>query len=410
MATLDILVVGDKGHSRAKCVDWMEPFPNIEEFDLVIITLNTLTQEIFDRIPDKTRNMKPEIATLIRTGRSVWCILEKMLIPSPPKTGFKGFVEQPATNWDWCIAWPIVKEVKEGYTVEIKDEEFRPYLSKVKKWNLEIESIYQIGGGPGGLTAVEAKGLTLEPIALNKSEKYLGATIGPVDLETYGDGSICLLPKPTECDTSEAVDILIDIATGEDKVEPDWMKNIEIPGIQSLQTEIQERKSRMTDLDKEIAGLVAQSSELEKYRDVFSIHEEPQVQAVKRILKDLDIDSDRTDPGFPVDLRGNDVAVEVTSVAGKIDASSEVMFQLTRFIDKQRKNEKVILVANTYKRENPDIRRGKENFTQPVLDFLKASGVCAMTSTTLLALWKFAKKDRQKAKVLLLSTVGELKL
>ena len=36
---MDILVIGDKKHRRATCVDWMEEFPNIEEFDLVIIAL-----------------------------------------------------------------------------------------------------------------------------------------------------------------------------------------------------------------------------------------------------------------------------------------------------------------------------------------------------------------------------------
>ncbi len=147
MIFLDILVIGDKKHGRAKCVDWMEPFSNIGEFDLTIIALNTLTQEIFDRIPDKPASIACEIEKVWITGRPVWCIIEQPLFPSPPKKGPKarplGF--RVFSNYDWLSVPLVVDKVKEGTTVQLVDsmaaEKFRPYLDKVRKWDLKIQDI-----------------------------------------------------------------------------------------------------------------------------------------------------------------------------------------------------------------------------------------------------------------------------
>jgi hypothetical protein len=223
----------------------------------------------------------------------------------------------------------------------------------------------------------------------------------------YGEGCVNLLPKPTECDTHEAVEILIDIASGEERFEPEWRKEVDIPGIKHIEDEI----ARLNDeVKKKTEELNAKWQELDKYRDIFSVNDDTEVEAVQRILQDIGIRTRKTQSSFPVDLRGNGVAVEVTSVSGKIDTSSPKMFQLTRFFDKHWKNEKVILLANTYKRIRPRDRKRNQDFTPPVVDFLKLKLFCAMTSVTLFELWKLSQKDKAKAKQLILETVGELKL
>lgn len=139
---MDILVIGDDGHSRATCVHWMVTWPNIEEFDLVIVAQNTLTQEIFDQIPHKLEEIRSQILTVFLTGRSVWCIVEKMLLPSPPKTGPKGMPVSAPSSYDWLFVYPTIKQVTEGSSIRVVDETFAPYLQKVRKWSLEIENVY----------------------------------------------------------------------------------------------------------------------------------------------------------------------------------------------------------------------------------------------------------------------------
>jgi len=393
---LDILVIGDKKHGRATCVDWIEEFPNIEEFDLVIIALNTLTQKIFDRISDKPASIAREITTVWVTGRPVWCIMEDPLSPSRRAGGPKAHPYPLPSNYDWLPVPKLVDKVKAGSTLEVEDspeaQKFRPYFAKVKGWNLEIQHHEKL----------EGKGIFVSPIATNRSGKMISAAI-----QVSIGGAICLLPEPTTCSTHEAIEILIDIATGKERLEPEWMDQIEIPGISSIDSEIKQREGEAALVQRKISELKSKRLELEKYRAVFSVHEDPQVEAVNRILKDMGIETERTQPAFVIDLVGKEAAIEVTSVTGKIDSSSNKMFQLTQFIEKHHKNEKIVLVANTYKREDPKTRRGKEDFTHPVIDFLKANQVCAMTSSTLLELWK---REKSTAKNRIMQTNGELRV
>lgn len=402
---MDILVIGDDNHSRATCVHWMGTFPNIEEFDLVIVAQNTLTQEIFDQMTNKLVGIRSQILTVFNTGRPVWCIVEKMMLPSPPKSGPRALYGVPPTSYDWLFVYPTVNEVPEGSSVEIVDDKFAPYLQKVKRWSLEIENVYEHEKQQASMRPVIADGIDLKPIATNKSKKMIGARVVGVDARRYGNGEICLLPKPSECDTHEAVETLIDIATGNERTEPEWRSRVEIPGL----SDVEEKMSKIKrEFEKNMNQLQLQWRSLDSYRDVLSVHEEPQVEAVKQVLNDLGIKTKRTQPGFPVDLIAKDIAVEVTSIAGKVDSGSPKMFQLTRFFEKHRGNEKVVLVANTFKRVHPSKRKGNQNFTPEVIEFLKLNHVCTMTSLTLLDLWYLAKTDQVEARKLLYETDGEL--
>lgn len=141
---LDILVIGDDHHPKATCVNWMEPLPNIEEFDLVIVAQNSLLQEGFDQISGKLNEARQQFLTVFKTDRRIWCIIEKLMLPSPPKSGAKGFVGNPPTSYDWLFLYPTINEVKEGHSVSVVDDRFAPYMEKVKKWNLEIENVYEL--------------------------------------------------------------------------------------------------------------------------------------------------------------------------------------------------------------------------------------------------------------------------
>ena len=401
-------MIGDVDHSRATCVHWMGTWPNVEEFDLVIVAQNTLTQEIFDQLPDKLKEIRPQIFTVFKTGRSVWCIIEKMLLPSPPKTGPKAMPVSPPSSYDWLFVYPTIKQVAEGSSIRVVDETFAPYLQKVRKWNLEIQNVYTHQRQFGSIEPVEVDGLVLEPIAQNKSGKAIGARLVGVGPEFYGgSGSICFLPKPSECNTHEAIEILIDIATGEERVEPEWRPKLPIPGIDAVEKQINQLK---LDYRKQMNSLEVKWQSIDKYRDLFSVHEGPQIDAVRLVLKEIGFETQKTKPGFQVDLLGKNLAVEVTSIAGKVNSDSPKMFQLMQFFEKHRKNEKVVLIANTFKREFPSNRPGEQDFTPQVIGYLQSNAVCAMTCVTLFELWKLAKKDQAKAQKYILQTNGELRL
>ena len=127
-----------------------------------------------------------------------------------------------------------MRKVKEGSTVQLVDsmaaEKFRPYFDMVKRWDLEIQDDDRLLG----------KSVELAPIATNKSGKRISATMFVAGMLAAG---ISFLPKPTTCSTYEAIEVLIDIATGKDRLEPEWRDQIEIPGISKIDTEIKQREA-----------------------------------------------------------------------------------------------------------------------------------------------------------------------
>jgi hypothetical protein len=331
------------------------------------------------------------------------------MLPSPPKTGPKGYVSGviPPTNYDWLFVYPTIN-VAEGTSIQVIDEKFDPYAQKVKKWHFEIANVYTLEVQAGLERAVEASGVVLESIFENKSGKMIGARLVSVSPEIYGEsGSVCFLPQPSECNTHEAIETLIDIAYGQNRLEPQWRSKLDIPGIADVENEMNKIK---LEFQKRMDDLQLTQKHLDSYRNLFSITESPQIDAVKAVLKDVGFETERTKPGFPVDLQGKELAVEVTSISGKVDSASPKMFQLMRFFEKHSKGEKVLLIANTYKREFPSDRSGKEDFTPQVRDYMKINNVCGMTCVTLFELWKRSKKNPADVKKFILQTRGELRL
>ena len=126
-----ILVIGSKDHKRADCFDWLEPFPNIEEYDSLIINMWSLSQEHYDVIQNNIPEMAGSISTIIDTGREIFCILNTVMYPSPPPID----PEQPhfksinpyyisPTNYDWLPANLNVDFKKSGDCISLVNPRF----------------------------------------------------------------------------------------------------------------------------------------------------------------------------------------------------------------------------------------------------------------------------------------------
>lgn len=135
------------------------------------------------------------------------------------------------------------------------------------------------------------------------------------------------------------------------------------------------------------------------------------VKAVQITLSDLGIKTKRTEKGYPVDLISDEVAVEVTGTKSNVGVGSEKVNQIGRFKESFRKNEKIILIANTYMDLRPLDREGKMDFTPEVRKYFDAIDVCYLTSKTLFELWKDIINQKKIASTkarTILSHVGEL--
>jgi len=404
----DILVIGSLNHSRATCIDWMWDFPNIEEFDAVIVNMPSLGQAQFDHVdsyqPIKLPSAKREISTLLNTGRSVYCVYSEPITPTPKSAAGKGVVvtEGIPNCYDWLSFYPEIKKVKPGRSLSVRDQTFERYFQGLDEWQYEI----------GPPSSDEYYLFRAMPVAVNRSGKMIAARFVRSHRDSTRRGSVYLLPPLTRYSQQEAIELLIEIILGAKKsAEYPWRERIDIPGLAELQAEIGKHREAISKINKEIEEAQKRYLDRESYRDLFSPDDQLQVKAVRRMLSDLRLQTDLTKPAFVVDLIGKDMAVEVTSDAGKITTKSDSLNQVSRFIQQERKQEKVILVANTYSRLPLEERVGKENFSREVKGFLEKLEVCCLSARCLYLLWKKAQEKSmppENSKNLIFNTVGEL--
>ena len=426
---MKVLVIGSKGHDRAHCVDWLAPFPNIEEKDAVIVDLRSLDQRtldaILDKYPNKLDSLIGPLFTLLGTGRNVYCVTKPRMTRTPPPGAGQALIRPPDSNYYW-IPLPIAFQNKEGDSIEsLALPEFENYYKLVTKWNLEILGFYgddaQIHSSgsfytdyfrgiepPSKSSIVHAN---LLPIALNKSKKPVGAQI----MFDGASGSIFLLPETTKGAPEEGIETILDLVFDKKpEPKPRWWASVDVPGLGQVQKDLERLRQEIAERESKLKVLEEKKTKIELYRDVVSASGEDLESVVQKVLQNLEIETDKTPPGFPADLlKERIIAVEVTGIADKVNSDNDKMFQLQRFADDHQKGEKLVLVANTYRRLEPSARKGKMDFTPEVEKYFSKRKVCALTSLTLLELWRLVDADpSKKAEVQnrIFETDGELKL
>lgn len=384
----EILVIGSANHSRATCAYWTDNFPNIEEFDIVIVNLPSLSQTMLDYLnssePLKLPMVRNQILTLFRTGRSVFCVYSEPIVPTP-KSDIgqpKGIVETTARypdSYEWLFFCPELTKVTPGRSLVLRDQAFERYFRDLSEWQYELQ--------------VSDSRLRTVPVAVNKSGKMIAAKVMIKGRGASSSGSIYLLPPLNPYSQQESIEVLIDIILGARKTaEYPWRERISIPELSELQGEITKHREAIGKINKEIEEVQKRYLDRESYRDLFSPDDQLQVKAVRRMLFDLGIQTDLTKPAFVIDLLGRDAAIEVTSESGMTTVKSSSVTQVARFIQQQRKQEKVILVANTYSRLPLEDRIGKGNFSREAKSFLEKLGACCVSAHCLYLLWKKAQE------------------
>lgn len=416
-----VLVIGSRDHNRAECVDWLQPFPNIEEYDSVIINLQSLTQDLYDKVQMKIRGMKEPITTVFNTNREIFCIINKLIHPSPPprplgtpikRTIRVGYVSP--TNYDWLPVKIEINDQKTGTSINVHNHRFDTYFEFVKRWNLTIS--LGMKSGLGGL--IEHVLFRINLIAVNKSKKTIAGSLEIVNFlqgeGLQGYGFIHLLPPPTRCNVHQAIEIILDMICGEEVTKvPPWRKDIQVPKIKEFEQKINGKIEEIRRIQQEISGFSSHLQKWDSYRDLLTATGHKLETIVQKALTDIGIKTKKTEKGFPADLISKEVAVEITGIKGCVGVSSKKVNQTGRFKESNHKGEKIIVIANTHMNLSPKDRKGKMNFSQPVRKYFEALSVCCLTTMTLFEIWKDVmtkKRDRGNVKSKILGKNGEFTL
>lgn len=159
------------------------------------------------------------------------------------------------------------------------------------------------------------------------------------------------------------------------------IKPSDIPGwVNSIKFE------KLKELEKERSLIEDEINNLSEYLPLLYADGEQLLCAVEKALKQIGLKTERTAPGFTVDILAETIdglkkfGFEVTGTTEAIKKESKKLTQLIDFERIKKHGEKTILIANTYKNIPIPDRKDNENFTQQVVDFLSPFKILMMTS------------------------------
>lgn len=125
---------------------------------------------------------------------------------------------------------------------------------------------------------------------------------------------------------------------------------------------------------------------------------DPLELAVKKFFDFLEMKTELAEKSFPIDLfaKKSEVkfAIEVTGVSGNINNKDRKVGQAITYAGEKQEGEKIILAANTYRRQ-PVEERPSESFTKEAVKILTPFKVCMTTTVTLYTLWKDVIQGRR---------------
>jgi hypothetical protein len=194
---------------------------------------------------------------------------------------------------------------------------------------------------------------------------------------------------------------------------PIWRKDIEVPKIAQFQQKIEDKVESIKVIQQEISRIRSQMQEWESYRDLLTKTGEELVNIVQKALSDIGIKVKKTEEGFPADLIGNRIAVEITGSKGHVKVSSGKVIQTSWFKENHHRGEKIVFIANTFMDLPPQEREARDDFTTEAKKYFEASRICYLTTKTLFQLWKDVvtkKRDSRNVKKKILTEKGELTL
>ena len=282
-----ILILGAKGFSKVDCYDWNERnFPNIPDYDIVIINVLSLTRDLEERFVQS--DIKYSLYDLLDSKGIL------IAIGSPKKliTLYK------ESNYSWCPA-PLKIINESGTSFEFEDATFKDYFKNVKKYPYCFEIaddsedikyfIYNsVKNRYGKYLACKIKykkyGIIEKSIS---STGYDGTK--KVLKEIHESGDFYFLPCPTEINDKEAINFILEkfLDVYKKTPPPEWIYSIEVPGLNEIQKNIETNLQRIKQISEKNEKLREKESELTSYRELLYGTGTELEEIVKKVFTEL---------------------------------------------------------------------------------------------------------------------------
>jgi len=173
----------------------------------------------------------------------------------------------------------------------------------------------------------------------------------------------------------------------------------------------------LINLEKQFAKLKTDIDNLRIFLPLVYATGDTLVEAVIKALEFLELEAERTEPGFTADIlaRTQDdsmrFGLEIVGIEGAIKKESKKLTQVLEFERIKEHDEKTILLANTFRTLPISKRKEHEDFTPQVINFLSGHPILLMTGWDLYRMVcdiLEGKKERKNIIDLLFKDKGKL--
>jgi|GEM_PF-4573720 len=375
-----VLVIGAEKSRTVPTVGWLDEWPNIADFDVVIINLQTLDRVTLVKLSrvDKERlsRMRSQLFDLLMSRGEVYCILAPFLAFGSYIYFPDGSVEPEWSNLNWSPIGFSLTEIR-GETVMVEGEvKFDEYLRQVSGWECYLNSTASLNYIEDRLRRDNKLAPEDEvfwqslPLAMNRYGKPLSASLcfgirsrepedGDPKIRMISD-YLHLLPPPTKINLEQGIDLLIEEAKGlpARTITPDWADLYHIPGEQQLEQRINETARRIKTAEREQKKLFQAYRELQRSKSLLFEHGENLRRTVSESLKRMGFNV-RPFPAEPALLmlqtRYGRMLVDAAGRSGPAQAG-DLAHLLRHAIFAQEEDGRIwkgILIFNHYRLEDP---------------------------------------------------------
>lgn len=379
-----VLVIGSTKARSVTCVDWLDEWPDLADFDIVIINLKTLDRVTLVKLSrvDKERlaRMRAQLFTLLLSKGEVYCILAPFLAFGSYVNFPDGSMEPEWSNLNWSPIGFSFTEIR-GETVQVEGEtKFEEYLRQVTGWDCYLNSTAGLGyieerlHRENKLKPGEEVFWQSFPLALNRYGKPLAASLcfGVRQQESkYGEPKIRfmsdflhLLPPPTKLTVEEGIDLLIEEAKGlpAKTITPDWVELYHVPGEEQLESKIEDTVKRIKSAEREQKRLFQNYRELQRNKSLLFEHGENLKRSVADVLQRMNFEVKPYHPApdlMTLSTRFGNMLLDATGRSGPA-GPEDLQLLLHHAVFAQEEDGRIwkgILIFNHYRLEDPSCER-----------------------------------------------------
>ena len=395
-----VWLLGSNHPSADRSIPWDKSFGNLNDPDVLVVDLTTMTKQVLGRIDGaKLAHARESIAGKMHHGGTIVVLTsENFLASRSDSRRYSNYYILPV-----CLT---TAKTPEGHMIRTgTDHDFKAYLDHVKKFTFKINA-YKPSTAlnvPAGFRRVELAESPGQAITDNSGNR-LGFTLLLMGYDNRGGtkrvpgtGQLVFLPPPPPESVDDAIGAILSVygkATLYVEEAPPWAKKLTFAEADQLKAEIEKLEVHAGDIREKIAGLRGRRGEILGHRRllhakgpeleaavasafrVLGFAEAKQVGGADQADCILDMDTDKYLHGL----------VEVKGADGRTRERDIV--QCGKWVDNKfpidRKLSKGIFVPNQHrKKEYPESSKERLWFEPNELEYAVTKDVCIIPSCVL---------------------------